>query len=247
MAFFVFNWTKREYILTLLSLILLVITVNHQEFFLCRETSLNRLEKFGAYLGVLDQPEPCPGIEDLHKMALEIGVSTLAVLGSSVVFPKLWKWTKAALHYGVQSLKNGLNYMKGRWYGTESFPGSFDPDGTGSVGPARATDTDPSAMDGDPPDIYSDPSANDPDPPAMDLDPPADFCTSAAVPPDVPDGGPNSNFYFLRKAYEKKRVILFVKKGRDHHEVFAYNPVTKRFVLKSYFPSQPRADIESRC
>ena len=34
MAFFVFNWTKREYILTLLSLILLVITANHQEFFL---------------------------------------------------------------------------------------------------------------------------------------------------------------------------------------------------------------------
>ena len=47
-------------------------------------------------------------------MALEIGVSTLAVLGSSVVFPKLWKWTKAALPYGVQSLKNGLNYMKGK-------------------------------------------------------------------------------------------------------------------------------------
>ena len=47
-------------------------------------------------------------------MALEMGVSTLAVLGSSVVLPKLWKWTKAALHYGVQSLKNGLNYMKGK-------------------------------------------------------------------------------------------------------------------------------------
>ena len=77
----------------------------------------------------------------------------------------------------------------GRWYG------SFDPDGTGSVDPARATDPDPSAMDGDPPEIYSDPSANDPDPPAMDPDPPADFCTSAAVPPDVPDSGPNSNFY----------------------------------------------------
>ena len=69
----------------------------------------------------------------------------------------------------------------GRWYGA----GSFDPDGNGSVDPARVTD----------PEIYSDPSANDPDPPAMEPDPPADFCTSAAVPPDEPDGGPNSNFY----------------------------------------------------
>lgn len=83
----------------------------------------------------------------------------------------------------------------GRWYGVESSPGSFDPDGTGSVDPARATDPDPSAMDGDPPEIYSDPSANDPDPPAMEPDPPADFCTSAAAPPDVPDGAHNSNFY----------------------------------------------------
>ena len=83
----------------------------------------------------------------------------------------------------------------GRWYGVQSSPGSFDPDGNGSTDPARATDPDPSAMDGDPPEIYSDPSANDPDPPAMDLDPTADFCTSAAVPHDVPDGDANSKFF----------------------------------------------------
>ena len=83
----------------------------------------------------------------------------------------------------------------GHWYGFQSSPGSFDPDGNGSTDSARATDPDPSAMDGDPPEIYSDPSANDPDPPAMDLDPPVDFCTSAAVPPDVPNGGPNSKIF----------------------------------------------------
>ena len=34
MAFFVLDWTKREYILTVLSLVLLAIVAQHKEFFL---------------------------------------------------------------------------------------------------------------------------------------------------------------------------------------------------------------------
>ncbi|XP_062571371.1 uncharacterized protein LOC134233423 [Saccostrea cucullata] len=201
MAYFVFNWNKRDYITTVLSLILLVLTVKHQEFFLCREVSLNRIEKFGLWLGVLEEPKPCPGIEDLHTMAMEMGISTLAVLASTVA-PKVMTWTKSVICQAVQGMKNGIWYIKDR-----IFPRKPEHNVTPQKSGPRL--------------------------------PPETFLPKTTTPKALGEDRPEYKYYFFRKAYEMKRIILFIKKGDRCEEVFAYSPRTKKFVLKSFYPKQP--------
>ncbi|XP_061162433.1 uncharacterized protein LOC133171660 [Saccostrea echinata] len=201
MAYFVFSWKKRDYIMTVLSLIMLVLTVKHQEFFLCREVSLNRIERFALWLGVLEEPKPCPGIEDLHTMVMEMGVSTLAVLASTAA-PKLLNWTKSVICHAVQAMKDSIRYIKDR-----IFPRKFELNATPQKSESKL---------------------------------PREKFIQESAPKALEEDRPKYKYYFFRKAYEMKRIILFIKKGERCEEVFAYSPKTKKFVLKSFYPKQPR-------
>nr|XP_022331854.1 uncharacterized protein LOC111129683 [Crassostrea virginica] len=113
MAQFVLNWTKRGYILTALCLILLVLTVKHQEFFLCKEKTLSTFERFCVMLGVMEKPKPCPGIDDLYSMAIEMGMATVGVLASSLLLPAVWGWTRSLLGSGVRAVHGTALCVKG--------------------------------------------------------------------------------------------------------------------------------------
>ncbi|XP_078316391.1 uncharacterized protein LOC111129682 [Crassostrea virginica] len=113
MAQFVLNWTKRGYILTALCLILLVLTVKHQEFFLCKEKTLSTFERFCVWLGVMEKPKPCPGIDDLYSMAIEMGMATVGVLASSLLLPAVWGWTRSLLGSAVRAVHGTALCVKG--------------------------------------------------------------------------------------------------------------------------------------
>ncbi|XP_061172164.1 uncharacterized protein LOC133181603 [Saccostrea echinata] len=113
MAFFVFNWTKRTYILAVLSLVLLVITAKHKEYFCCEEKPLSSFEKFEVWLGFMEKPKPCPGKEDLYTMAVEMGISAAAVLASATIY-KVWDWSKSLMGRTIQIIKGGFKYLKDR-------------------------------------------------------------------------------------------------------------------------------------
>uniref|UniRef100_A0A8W8JPY9 Uncharacterized protein n=1 Tax=Magallana gigas TaxID=29159 RepID=A0A8W8JPY9_MAGGI len=157
-------------------------------------TSLNRVEKFGVWLGVMDKPEPCPGTEDLHSMALQVGASTLVVIGTTHVVPWLWRRVKSMIGHGVKRVKDGLQCVKDCWYQAWHIPGDTADDERGVFESTK-------------------------------------------------DGSSKSQYQILHKVYERKRVILFVKQNEDYTQIFAYSPVTKKSVLKSYFPSKPRFGV----
>ncbi|XP_062602189.1 uncharacterized protein LOC134263836 [Saccostrea cucullata] len=113
MAFYVFNWTKREYILAVLSLVLLVITAKHQEYFCCKEKPLSNFEKFGIWLGLVEEPKPCPGEEELISMAIEMGVASAAVLASTGI-PKLWNWSKMGVASAAALASTGISELWNR-------------------------------------------------------------------------------------------------------------------------------------
>ncbi|XP_061182319.1 uncharacterized protein LOC133190643 [Saccostrea echinata] len=104
MAFFVFNWTKREYILTVLALVMLVITVKH------REKAISTYEKFGIWLGFVEEPKPCPEQEDLYNMAVEMGVSSVAILACTAI-SKMWYWSTSLFGRLTQTMKGGFQYL----------------------------------------------------------------------------------------------------------------------------------------
>ncbi|XP_061187880.1 uncharacterized protein LOC133195915 [Saccostrea echinata] len=110
MAFFVFNWTKREYILTLLALVMLVVTVKHKEYFCCEEKPISTFEKFGIWLGFVGEPKPCPGQEDLYNMAVEMGVSSVAILACTAI-SKMWYWSTSLFGRLTQAVKGGFRYL----------------------------------------------------------------------------------------------------------------------------------------
>ncbi|XP_062601692.1 uncharacterized protein LOC134263377 [Saccostrea cucullata] len=112
MAFFVFNWTKRTYILAVLSLVLLVITTKHKEYFYCEEKPLSSFEKFAIWLGFMEKPKPCPGKEDLYTMAVEMSVSAAAVIASTAI-PRLLNWSLSLMGRAAQAIKGGFKYLKG--------------------------------------------------------------------------------------------------------------------------------------
>lgn len=58
------------------------------------------------------------------------------------------------------------------------------------------------------------------------------------------DGSSKSQYQIFHKVYERKRVILFVKQNEDYTQIFAYSPITRKFVLKSYFPSKRRFGVQ---
>ncbi|XP_022320805.1 uncharacterized protein LOC111123020 [Crassostrea virginica] len=113
MAQFVLKCTKREYILTALCLILLVLTVKHQEFFLCKEKPLSTFERFCVWLGVLEKPKPCPGVDDLYAMAMEMGLASVGVLASSLVLSALWGWTRSLPGSGIRAVHATVKCVKG--------------------------------------------------------------------------------------------------------------------------------------
>lgn len=46
-------------------------------------------------------------------MALELGASTLGVIGATYAVPWLWRRVKSLVGQGVKRVKDGLQYVKG--------------------------------------------------------------------------------------------------------------------------------------
>lgn len=199
------------------------------------------------WLGVMDKPEPCPGTEDLHSLALELGASTIGVIGATYVVPWLWKRVKSLIGQGVKRVKDGLQCVKDCWYHAWHIPADTADDESDDeyYSPAslsdivRASDRDPTE-DRDPPGDRS-PTPVIGSTSSIDFPSHADIAECGFE--STKNGSSKSQYQILHKVYERKRVILFVKQNEDYTQIFAYSPVTKKSVLKSYFPSKPRFGV----
>ncbi|XP_011446711.3 uncharacterized protein [Magallana gigas] len=219
MALFVFNWTKRGYIMAVLCLVLLVLAAQHREYFLCEEKHLSSFEKFCVWLGVMEKPKPCPGIEDMYSMAMEMGQASVAVVASSFI-PSVLKWTCSLLGSGVRLIKRIPKAIKGSIQLIKGIPRFFK----GSLSSAKGI---PQSMKGIPKSVKK----------------------SAWIIKDRMRFGrrslgaskkdpPKYKYFFFRNAYNQRKVAMFVREGEKYKEIFVQNPRTKKMECILSYPKE---------
>lgn len=147
--------------------------------------------------------------------------------------------------HGVKRVKDGLQYVNDCWYHAWHIPRdtAVDESDDEYYSPASDIVIDP---DRDPTEDRDPPGDRRPSPvigstSSIDFPSHADIVRGGFEP--TKDGSSKSQYQILHKVYERKRVILFVKQNEDYTQIFAYSPVTKKSVLKSFFPSKPRFGV----
>lgn len=213
MALFVFNWTKREYIMSVLSIVLLVLAAQHREYFFCEEKPLNSFEKFCVWLGVMEKPKPCPGIEDMYSMAMEMGQATVAVVASSFI-PSVLKWTCSLLGSAIRLIKRIPKAIQGRLKSVKGIPRFLK----GSLPSANKI---PLAIRGIPR------SAKER---FRFIKGHMRFLKASKKDPT------KYKYFFFRNAYDQRKVVMIMREGEKFREIFVQNPRTKKMECVLSYP-----------
>ncbi|XP_061171826.1 uncharacterized protein LOC133181283 [Saccostrea echinata] len=77
---------KKQYITLILLILTIIVFFNHQEYFYCKEPELSYWDEVKIYLNFMKRPDPCPGNEEVTKMALELSGYVAVLVALHLLF-----------------------------------------------------------------------------------------------------------------------------------------------------------------
>eukprot|EP00105_Crassostrea_gigas_P029887 XP_011451963.1 PREDICTED: uncharacterized protein LOC105345519 [Crassostrea gigas] len=167
----------------------------------------------------MEKPKPCPGIEDMYSMAMEMGQATAAVVASSFV-PSVLKGTCSLLGWGIRLIKRIPKAIQGGLQSVKGIPRFLK----GSLPSANEI---PLAIKGIPK------SAKES---FRFIKGQMRFGRRSL---EASKKDPTKyKYFFFRNAYGQRKLVMIMREGDKFKEIFVQNPRTKKMECVLSYPRE---------